>query len=92
MKIILHSIVAGPDGVYQPGQRDVPDALAKRLIAANVAVPDDGKLHPTVLIPTHETNAVAGGTTTRTAQPAAPTATPTPTAQTAAAKAGKPKA
>lgn len=37
MKIILHSLYAGPRGSFGPGLDDVPDDIATELIKAGVA-------------------------------------------------------
>lgn len=37
MKVNLHTRLAGPAGTYQPGQHDLPDELARLLIAGRFA-------------------------------------------------------
>jgi len=38
MRVILRTLVAGPGGCFAPGEQEIPDALAKALVAGGAAV------------------------------------------------------
>ncbi|QDV34023.1 hypothetical protein [Tautonia plasticadhaerens] len=46
MRVRLHSLAAGPDGVLQPGEHDLAEAFARALVAGGYAVPIDADATP----------------------------------------------